>query len=41
LSGERARIRDAANNEVGEVDVASLRALPSLSAADLNARSHN
>jgi hypothetical protein len=38
LHGERARIRDATSNEVHEVEVASLRALPSLAACDLNAR---
>jgi putative transposase len=38
LQGERARIRDATSNEVHEVEVASLRALPSLAASDLDAR---
>ena len=38
LHGERARIRDATSNEVHEVEVASLRALPSLAVSDLDAR---
>jgi hypothetical protein len=38
LQGERARIRDVTSNEVHEVEVASLRALPSLAASDLDPR---
>jgi transposase InsO family protein len=38
LRDERARIRDTTSNEVREVAIASLRALPSLSADDLDAR---
>jgi len=40
-SGERARIRDTANNKMREIEVASLRAPPSLSADELNARFAN